>query len=257
LALKLGVTKIDLLMKKLEDPSLDHLKMVDARMTCEECGETGHMVSIARRSIKMSTLLGIPAMAFVRIKASIRDGISPISPLTTASRAILGRISIGMSPLRDIVREKVKINEDFGKRIHATDKLLENMSSKMDSFIVAMQNQLNFNKILQTQIQKISTVLPRPNNRDSTNTLVQESVTSISALFQGKVPNSTKKSLREVDREKSSVVGVWYPGYCGMPVMAPNSRYDRFPLVENGWGPMNPVPDKAPPLHAEGEGSPS
>jgi hypothetical protein len=129
LALKLGVTKIDLLMKKLEDPSLDHLKMVDARMTCEECGETGHMVSIARRSIRMSTLLGIPAMAFVRIKASIRDGISPISPLTTASRAILGRISIGMSPLRDIVREKVKINEDFGKRIHATDKLLENMSS--------------------------------------------------------------------------------------------------------------------------------
>jgi hypothetical protein len=27
---------IDLLMKKLEDPSLDHLKMVNARMTCEE-----------------------------------------------------------------------------------------------------------------------------------------------------------------------------------------------------------------------------
>jgi hypothetical protein len=35
--------KIDLLMKKLENPSLDHLKMVDARVTCEECGETGHM----------------------------------------------------------------------------------------------------------------------------------------------------------------------------------------------------------------------
>jgi hypothetical protein len=35
--------KIDLLMKKLENPCLDHLKMVDARVTCEECGETGHM----------------------------------------------------------------------------------------------------------------------------------------------------------------------------------------------------------------------
>jgi hypothetical protein len=35
--------KIDLLMKKLEDPGLDHLKMVDVRVTCEECGETGHM----------------------------------------------------------------------------------------------------------------------------------------------------------------------------------------------------------------------
>jgi hypothetical protein len=37
------IAKIDLLMKKLENPDLDHLKMVDARVTCEECGETGHM----------------------------------------------------------------------------------------------------------------------------------------------------------------------------------------------------------------------
>jgi hypothetical protein len=36
-------TKIELRMKKLENPGLDHLKMVDARVTCEECGETGHM----------------------------------------------------------------------------------------------------------------------------------------------------------------------------------------------------------------------
>jgi hypothetical protein len=35
--------KIDILMKKLEYPILDHLKIVDARMTCEECGEMGHM----------------------------------------------------------------------------------------------------------------------------------------------------------------------------------------------------------------------
>jgi hypothetical protein len=35
--------KIDLLMKNLENLGLDHLKMVDARATCEECGERGHM----------------------------------------------------------------------------------------------------------------------------------------------------------------------------------------------------------------------
>jgi hypothetical protein len=37
------ITKIDHLMKKLEDPGLDHLKMVDTGMMCEECGEMGHM----------------------------------------------------------------------------------------------------------------------------------------------------------------------------------------------------------------------
>jgi hypothetical protein len=36
-------TKIDLFIKKLENPGLDHLKMVDAHVTCEECGEIGHM----------------------------------------------------------------------------------------------------------------------------------------------------------------------------------------------------------------------
>jgi hypothetical protein len=35
-------TKIDL-MKKIENLGLGHLKMVDARVTCEECGEIGHM----------------------------------------------------------------------------------------------------------------------------------------------------------------------------------------------------------------------
>ena len=36
-------TKIDLLMKKLEAPSTNHLKMVDAKMVCEEYWEKGHL----------------------------------------------------------------------------------------------------------------------------------------------------------------------------------------------------------------------
>jgi hypothetical protein len=47
----------------------------------------------------------------------------------------------------------LRINDEFGKKIDATDKLLENISAKMDIFTVAMQNQLIFNKILETQIQ--------------------------------------------------------------------------------------------------------
>ena len=34
---------MDLLMKKLEDLAIDHLKMVDARMTCEACREIGQL----------------------------------------------------------------------------------------------------------------------------------------------------------------------------------------------------------------------
>jgi hypothetical protein len=35
--------KIDLLMKKLENLGFGHLKMVNARVNCKECGETCHM----------------------------------------------------------------------------------------------------------------------------------------------------------------------------------------------------------------------
>jgi hypothetical protein len=58
----------------------------------------------------------------------------------------------------------VRINDEFGKKIHATDKLLENISAKMDNFMVATQNQLSFNKMLETQIQQIAIALPRQSN---------------------------------------------------------------------------------------------
>jgi hypothetical protein len=44
----------------------------------------------------------------------------------------------------------VRINDEVGKKIHATDKLLENINANIDSFIVATQNQMTFNKMLET-----------------------------------------------------------------------------------------------------------
>jgi hypothetical protein len=51
--------------------------------------------------------------------------------------------------------DQVKINEDFGKKFQATNKLLESMNGKMDNFIIAIQNQLSFKKMLETPIQQI------------------------------------------------------------------------------------------------------
>jgi hypothetical protein len=67
--------------------------------------------------------------------------------------------------LRDIIRDQVRINDEVGKKIHAMDKLLENINAKMDSFTVATQNQLSFNKMLETQIQQITTAIPSQSNK--------------------------------------------------------------------------------------------
>jgi hypothetical protein len=115
--------------------------------------------------------------------------------------------------LWDIIRDQMRINDQFGKKIHATDKLLENISAKMDNFMVATQNQLSFIKMLETQIQQIAAALLCQRNGDPSQSPIQESVKSIFTLFKGKAPKSTVGSLGGVgtgnamtpDKEPSAV----------------------------------------------------
>jgi hypothetical protein len=96
---------------------------------------------------------------------------------------------------RDISRDQLRINDEFGKKIHATDKLLENISAKIDSFTVAMQNQLSFNKKFETQIQQIVVALPRQSNGDPSQSPIQGSMKSIFTMFNGKAQKSNGGSL--------------------------------------------------------------
>jgi hypothetical protein len=68
--------------------------------------------------------------------------------------------------LKDIVRDQLRINLEVGKKLLATDKILESIDSKMSNFIVTVQNQLNFNKVLETWIAQLAVALPHPNGRD-------------------------------------------------------------------------------------------
>jgi hypothetical protein len=108
--------------------------------------------------------------------------------------------------LRDIIRDQVRINDEVGKKIHATHKLLENINAKMDSFTVATQNQLSFNKMLETQIQQISTAIPSQSNGDSSKTPIQESVRSIFTVFKEKAPKPTEGSMGVVKKDKKPSV---------------------------------------------------
>jgi hypothetical protein len=96
----------------------------------------------------------------------------------------------------------VRINDEVGKKIHATDKLLENINAKLDIFTVAMQNQLSFNKMLEMQIQQISAVIPSQSNEDSSKNPIQESVRSIFTVFKDKALKSTEGSLGGVGTDK-------------------------------------------------------
>jgi uncharacterized protein (UPF0212 family) len=93
---------INLLMKKLENPGLDYVKIVDARVTCEECGETCHIDINCPMIPQDVNFVGNSNNDFILIKTSMVGGTSPVSHSTTANRVVIGRISTEMSHLSEI-----------------------------------------------------------------------------------------------------------------------------------------------------------
>jgi hypothetical protein len=131
-------TKIDLPMKKLEDLGLDHLKMVNSHMTCQECGETDHMGINCPMTYQVTNFVG-NSDGFCPNHGFNSRWNKPNFPFDNHQQGGNGKNFNRNDPsLRDIIRDQVKINNDFGKRFQASDKLMENMGAKMNSFTVAM-----------------------------------------------------------------------------------------------------------------------
>jgi hypothetical protein len=198
-------TKIDLLMKKLENPGLDHLKMVDARVTCEECGEMGHMGINFLTVSQDVNFIGNSNNDFCPNQGFNAGRNKPSFSFDNRQQGGMGQnFNRNVPSLRDIIRDQVRINDKVGKKIHTTDKLLENINAKMDSFTIATQNQLSFNKMLETQIKQISAAIPSRSNGDSSKTPIKESVRSIFTVFIEEAPKPTEGSLRGVGKDKKS-----------------------------------------------------
>jgi hypothetical protein len=131
-------TKIDLLMKKLENSGLDILKMVDARVTCDECGETCH-IGINCPTVPQDVDFVCNSNNGFRPNQGFNAGWNkPSFPFDNSQQGGMGQNFNRSEPsLRDIIRDQVRINDEVGKKIHATDRLLKNINAKMDSFTVA------------------------------------------------------------------------------------------------------------------------
>jgi hypothetical protein len=133
--------KIDLLMKKLENPDLNHLKMVDARVMCEECRETGHMGIHCLTVSQDVNFIGNSNNSFHPNKGFNVGWNKPSFPFDNRQQGGMGQNFNRSEPsLKDIVRDQVRINSKVGKKLLANDRILESIDSKMDNFTVAVQN---------------------------------------------------------------------------------------------------------------------
>jgi hypothetical protein len=161
------IAKIDLLMKKLENLDLDHLRIVDARVTCEECREIGHKGINCPTVSQDVNFIGYSNNGFCPNQGFNAGCNKPSFSFDNRQQGDMGLKFNRSEPLlQDIVQDQLRINSEVGKKLLANDRILESINSKMNSFTVAVHNQLNFNKMLETLITQLGATLPHPNGGD-------------------------------------------------------------------------------------------
>jgi len=52
------------------------------------------------------------------------------------------------------------MTDSINKKLHAHDKMLENINVKLNDFSSALKNQLSFNTMIETQLAQIAATIP-------------------------------------------------------------------------------------------------
>jgi hypothetical protein len=67
-------------------------------------------------------------------------------------------------PLRDLILEQTRINDNIVKKLVSNDKILEDINAKLDAFSSAMKDQLNHNTKVETKLAQLVAALPFATN---------------------------------------------------------------------------------------------
>jgi hypothetical protein len=143
--------KIDSLMRRLEKMEIEKkeaqdLKAAEARFTCEECGEYGHFQKDCPEEVKM--------LYYMRKGDLPNFRYGQGRPQFNATSSILNSVPLRMQ-LKDFMDEQAKINKDTVTKFKATDKVLENIDSKVTEVGSSNHQVLNMMKMLETQLGQL------------------------------------------------------------------------------------------------------
>jgi hypothetical protein len=154
--------KMDLLMKEMKAPSnMETVKILDARMTCEVCGIMGHSGNDCPKTREEASFINNNNYGFHNNNYNNQGWNSrPNFPLNNQNGGNYFNNFNNQPSIRDLVFGQIKINENLNKKLAANDKVLENLNSSIESFTTAMKNQLNFNKMIETQLAQLAASLP-------------------------------------------------------------------------------------------------
>jgi hypothetical protein len=143
--------KIDLLMWRLEKMEIEKkepqdLKAAEARSTCEECEEYGHVHKDCPEEAKVLDYMrkgDLPNFRYGQGRPQFN--VSPSIPNSVPLRI----------QLKDFMDEEAKINKDTVTKFKAIDKVLENIDRKVAEFRSSNHQVLNMMKMLKTQVGQL------------------------------------------------------------------------------------------------------
>jgi hypothetical protein len=144
--------KIDSLMRRLEKMEIEKkeaqdLKAAEARSTCEECGEYGHVHKDCLEKAKV--------LYYMRNGKLPNFRYGQGRPQLNASSSILNSVPLCIQ-LKDFVDEKAKINKDTVIKFKAIDKVLENINTKVTEVGSSNHQVLSMMKMLETQVGQLT-----------------------------------------------------------------------------------------------------
>jgi hypothetical protein len=148
--------KIDSLLRRLEKMEIEKkeaqdLKAAEARSTCEECREYGHVHKDCPEEAKV--------LDYMR-KGDLPNFCSGQGrPQFNASSSISNSVPLRIQS-KDFMDEQAKINKDTVTKFKSIDKVLENINSKVTKVGSSNHQVLNMLKMLETQWDNLSGAYP-------------------------------------------------------------------------------------------------
>jgi hypothetical protein len=146
--------KMDLLMKKLLDQANEKKEVMyihDSRMTCEECGDTGHL---GNNCPKIHEDVNFANNSCYRPQQN--QGWNQQQRPNYQDN---NYNNFNQLPLRELIASQSRLMDGLSKKVATNDKILKNINNKMDSFASSIKNQHIFNKMIELQIAQLTAAI--------------------------------------------------------------------------------------------------
>jgi hypothetical protein len=132
---------------EIEKKEAPDLKATEARFTCEECREYGHVHKDCPEEAKVLNYMRKGDLPNVHYGQG--------RPQFNASSSIRNSVPLRIQ-LKDLMYEQAKINKDTVTKFKAIDKVLENIDSKVIEVGSSNHQVLNMMKMLETQVGQLA-----------------------------------------------------------------------------------------------------